>query len=182
MSRAVPITETMMDPTHPSRFEKKANMETPAADSGRARYPTILQGKPDATALAPKRAAMRIATALVIAIAFAGPAAAQPPAERPEPTDVEYLRALTEYRQAVDESERASRRVNYIVLAAIAVTAILFWWVLRSESAARRRRDAQLAELERRNEQFMERSEAQAGRMIELLESIERALRDRDRA
>lgn len=176
------MTETMIDPTHPSRFEKKANMESPAADPGHACNSPIKWGKPCAAARAREWAAIRLAPVLLLTIAFVGPAAAQPPAERPEPTDAEYLKVLGEYRQAMDETERMSRRVNYILLGGVTVTLVLFAWVLRGESAARRRRDAQLADLERRNEQFLARSEAQAGRMIELLESIHRALKERDRA
>jgi flagellar biosynthesis/type III secretory pathway M-ring protein FliF/YscJ len=122
---------------------------------------------------------IRLAWTVVFVVACAAPTRGQPPAA---PPDDEYRRAMTEYRQSVAESERLSRWVNYALLAAVGGLVAFLVWVLRGEAAARRRRGEELAQLDRRNQEFMERAEAQTRRMVELLESIDWQFRERGHA
>src|SRR5689334_14700277 len=118
---------------------------------------------------------MRWLAAVLAGVVLALPGRGQPPAA---PPDDEYRRSLDEYRQSVADSERMTRWANYALLAAIGGVVAYLAVAVRGESAARRRRDAELGRLERQNREFMGRAEAQTRRVIELLESIDRQLRE----
>jgi len=120
--------------------------------------------------------------ALVAAGAVALPAAAQGPAG----ADEEYRRALEEHRQALEqtrraeaEAERSGRWLTYGTLALLAGLVLWYLAAARREAADRRRRDEQAARADRRHQELLARAEAQTARVIELLESIDRQLRER---
>ena len=123
---------------------------------------------------------MRLITTFLVVCAVAFPATCQ---DRADPTDDEYRRSLDEHRQAVAEAERQSRLVSYVTLAVVG--GLVAWAVLTAlrEAGARRRLNEQAARLEVRNQEFLATSpRRRSARMIELLESIDRQIRERESA